>query len=388
MKIRDDILKAMQSGETTLMVMADFSKAFDTLDHRIALKKLFDFGFSKESLKWIHNYLSKRKQYVLLNDLKSDLLTTNYGVPQGSILGPVLFNLYVSDLQQICSNNTKTAQYADDTTIYKHSKVKDLDQCIEDMNLTLDKLHEWSESTNLALNHEKTKAMLISTQQLTKYHKLDIKDIPLHIQQKSIKLTTNHKLLGTNLQNNLKWDQQVYNTAKSCYGTLSILRKMKHLAPPHIKKNIVQALIISKLNYSSEVLHPLPSQLLTKLQKIQNTCASFVTNRYCKETDILKLGWLPLKELFQFNILKMAHKALYSPNWPSYLRLTLHSTKRQLRSSSETMLQIPREKNTFQDTASKLFSKLPTTVRSTTSKGSFLQSCRILLESEARARLN
>ena len=105
LRIRDDIIKAMKKGEVTLIAFADFSKAFDTVNYRAILKLLHSIGFSHGALTWIFNYLSGRRQFVQINDKQSSILDVYFGVPKGSILGPVLFNLYVNNLQ----SNTLTA---------------------------------------------------------------------------------------------------------------------------------------------------------------------------------------------------------------------------------------------------------------------------------------
>ena len=125
--IRNDIVKAMKRSEVTMMILADFSKAFDKICFRNLITKMSKLGFSRDFLIWTLNYDTHRKQFVQIDDTCSEVKNVNFGVPQGSILGPVLFNIYVADLQD--NANIKCFQYADDTTIYDHVKISDLNSC-------------------------------------------------------------------------------------------------------------------------------------------------------------------------------------------------------------------------------------------------------------------
>ena len=164
--VRDDIRKAMDKGEVTLMVMADFSKAFDTICFRTTLLKLHKLGFTKPSLKWLLSYLCDRCQFVQIDDKSSSCQTIAFGIPQGSILGPMIFNLYVSDLKEVIPAYIKCSQYADDTTLYHHTPVQDLACGVSLTNNALSELHSWSKESNLALNPDKTKSMMFSTRQM------------------------------------------------------------------------------------------------------------------------------------------------------------------------------------------------------------------------------
>jgi len=115
LKPSDDIVKAMNQNEITIAVMIDYSKAFDTIDHSLLMRKLSQLGFGESVIRLIISYLSNRKQYVQIDDRKSETKNIFFGVPQGSILGPILFNIYVADLPN--EIETPSIQYADDTTL-------------------------------------------------------------------------------------------------------------------------------------------------------------------------------------------------------------------------------------------------------------------------------
>ena len=172
-KFRDDILKCMNSNEVTLAVLIDFSKAFDTISHESFIKKLNNLGFGKDFITWVLSYLSDRKQYIQVDDKKSSICRTYFGVPQGSILGPVLFNLYVNDLQDQITGCSKVLQYADDTTLYVSSKPKSIDEKCVGLNQSLADVKKWSEENNLSVNALKTKFITFSTSQLSKRHDLE-----------------------------------------------------------------------------------------------------------------------------------------------------------------------------------------------------------------------
>ena len=142
----------------------------------------FHFGF----LYWMTNYLSDRLQYVQVDDNKSLLEHLHFGVPQGSILGPLLFNIYTADLQDNLSDSISCYQYADDTTLYKQCTVKDLAQNVADFNSSLSHMASWSLKSNLALNPVKTKSMLLSTRQMASFHGLKDENLNLEISNRQL----------------------------------------------------------------------------------------------------------------------------------------------------------------------------------------------------------
>ena len=129
----------MNTSEVTLGILLDCSKAFDIINHLTLLEKLHKLNFSVQALKLIHSYVSERKQFVQVDDKSSSVKLNNFGVSQGSILGPVLFNLYIVDLVE--NVTCDSLQYAEDFTLYKHSKPKNLKKCIEELESDLETYH-------------------------------------------------------------------------------------------------------------------------------------------------------------------------------------------------------------------------------------------------------
>ncbi|KAL9974154.1 hypothetical protein ACROYT_G011160 [Oculina patagonica] len=241
----------------------------------------------------------------------------NFGVPQGSIMGPLIFNLYVADLQSYVTGVT-CHQYADDTTLYTHCKPADLQSTVAELSVNVGKLEAWSREANLVINPSKTKLMLLSTPQLSKVHSLDTAKFDITISNTPLDRVTTTKLLGSHIHEHLNWEGNVRQVAASCYATLTTLRKLKNILPFHIKKNLAQALVLSKLYYNDIVYHSLPDYLMKRLQRVQKATASFVLGRFASSDDILtKLKWLPVKEQRKWNLLKATHKALHNPYWPN-----------------------------------------------------------------------
>ena len=177
--ILDDTVKTMKRSEEPMMILADFSKVFDTICFRNLITNMSKLGFSRDPLIWTLNYVMHRKQFVQIDDTCSDVKNVNFGFPQGSILGPVLFNIYVTDLQ--VNVIVKCFQYADDTTIYDHAKVSDLNSCRNTIYQSINKLSAWSKESTLAFNNDKTKVMILSTPQMSRVHHVEDPNIALKV---------------------------------------------------------------------------------------------------------------------------------------------------------------------------------------------------------------
>ena len=206
--MRDDILNAMDKGEVTIAVLTDFSKAFDTVDYPTLIRKLHSINISKETLKLIASYLTERSQYVQVDDKLSSSEHINFGVPQGSILWPILFNIYVSDMKDNCKNCTCT-QYADDSNMYKHCKPSNIASNIEDLQTTLNDICDWSENKNLIFNPDN---MMFTTKR-SKHQKTDYEFHPDH--NIILKRTDSNKILGVTFQQQLNWDNHITELTKS-----------------------------------------------------------------------------------------------------------------------------------------------------------------------------
>ena len=380
LKIRDDIIKSMNRGEVTLAVLADYSKAFDTMNFSILIPKLSKIGFSKDSIRWVVSYLTNRYQYIQIDDKFSKKLPVLFGVPQGSVLGPILFNIYVSDLQNNVSSNT--SQYADDTSFYEHAPVKGLKECAKKVNDALNDLNGWSRDCGLLLNPKKSKFMLFSSKRMSTVHSLNDGNVCEIIQDDNpLERVSDYKLLGVIFNEHLDWTNHFQNVTKACYTKLAQLRKIKRFTPYHIRKQLAESLILSKLDYCNSLFPNAPQYLLNRLQKIQNSAASFVIGKYSTRIDVIELKWLPIRARIDYSILKLVYKRLHKETLPVYLTLKKNVPRRTLRSSSgeDIYLSIPLETNTFEGVASRLFNGLPKMIRAEANKITYNNLCKAYL---------
>ena len=303
-------------------------------------------------------------------------------MPQGSILWPVLFNLYVNDLEPDLECSCYQYTYADDTTLYRHSAPSKIHECAKKLQDAITVLENWAAESNLALNETKTKQMLLTTSKMSRVHGLDTVVPDIRVKAQTSEKVEEFKLLGTWFSDNLKC--HIKHVTSSCYAVLSTLKKLRNLTPSHIKKQLAESLILSKIYHNIAVYHPLPAIQLKKLQRVQNAAASFVTNKYCRIGDVLSLGWLPIHERTELELMRFVHKSIWDHSWPQNLILELRTNNRLLRIAP--LLMVSLETGTFQDCCAKIFNELPTQLRNVHDHRSFLNTLKSLLLNKARDR--
>ena len=288
-KLCDDINASYKKSEITLVVMADYSKAFDTVDHSTLLEKLKFLKFGNSFINLMNDYLTGRHQFVQIDDKQSTIQPVKFGVPQGSILGPILFNIYVHDLPEKIKSST--VQFADDTTLYRSCKVAQIESCSKQLQNDIDKVGEWSKECNLIFNSKKTKTMLFSTQEMSRLHKLNNNQI-LNISScdNELERVQVMKLLGVTIQEHLKWNDHVREAQKATYGTLRALRQIKRMTPFRLRKNLAESLILTRIDYAVTLYgNNLQEYLKHRIQKVINSAAGYVYNRYSKQIDVVNL---------------------------------------------------------------------------------------------------
>ena len=197
-KFVSDITQSLDIKDSTLAVYLDLSKAFDTLNHKILLTKLEFYGIRGLPLDWFNSYLSQRKQYVECIKFRSETRQVECGVPQGSVLGPLLFILYINDLPDAIEN-ARSIIFADDTTIYISGR--NIESIYRTMNRELNVVVDWYRANKLSLNETKTNLMLFTNSSNP------VVDIEIIINNIEVKNVPHTKFLGIHIDNKLKWNE-------------------------------------------------------------------------------------------------------------------------------------------------------------------------------------
>ena len=174
-------------------------------------------------------------------------------------------------------------QFADDTTIYRNCKVKNLQKTSELIENDLSSLVTWSSNTDLVFNNAKTKSMLFSTSQMSRKHKLDDENVySINSGNDNLERVKSWKVLGIKLQENLNWDEHIHAILTEGFSTLRTLRKIKRVTSFRIRKNLAESLILSKLDYGNVVFKSTNSTQLSRLQRLQNSATRLCYRTLCK----------------------------------------------------------------------------------------------------------
>ena len=312
MKITESIKEAVDKQNYACGIFIDLRKAFDTVNHEILLMKLEYYGIRGNLLNWFRSYLTGRQQCVCINGTTSSYLDISCGVPQGSVLGPLLFLLYINDLPNI-SKILDFFLFADDTNIFYKSK--SLATLQKKLNKELRKLYLWLNINRLSLNIDKTNFIVFHP-----YNKPIHERITLLINKKAIKETNFIKYLGVLVDSTLSWNYHINNITKKVSRAIGVMYKLRPYLPLEIMKNIYYSLIYSHINYGIEAWGYAFQIYLNKLEVLQKRALRLMTfndkfpdipgplidtNPIFKELKLLKI-----KDIFYLNINKFIHKCI------------------------------------------------------------------------------
>ena len=375
--IIDKCITNIDSGNVNIIAFLDLSKGFDVLNKDILLYKLQKYGIDKTNLAWFNSYLSNRQQYVCNGQDISDFQTINIGVPQGTILGPILFLVYTNDLTNNLENCFSVV-YADDTSIGKSGQLaSDLEA---NMNQSLSIASEWFINNRLIVNTNKSNYMIIGSR--TKVQSLK-DNISISINNNQLQSCDCSKLLGIHIDSHLSFDQHVCYLVSKISPKIGLIHRLRQFLPIKALNQVYLTTIQTLFDYGLTVFGSTSQKNLKLLQRLQNRCARAVTGIFDYTSSVSALikilGWMNISQRHSYFISCLVFKSL-NGNVPvsisnnfSYVRdRHSHST----RNADNSLLTIPRPnsslyKRSLAYNGAVTWNKLPLTVRSSSSLHSF-----------------
>ena len=309
LELMDKINLLMDKGKSPFSIFIDLSKAFDCLDHGILIDKIKHYGVTGKALELLTNYLSNRQQFTHFESIDSNKVAITTGVPQGSILGPFFFLLYMNDFSK-CSQLFSAINYADDTVLSSTMSTFGSLPPEGDINIELEKVSDWLKANKLCVNAGKSKVMFFSSINRTR-------PLPnIRFGETILEQVEEFNYLGVIISRDLKWDKHVKSVSARVSKTIGILKRIKNTVPQHVLKLIYQSLIACRFEYGILAW----GGALSKLVKVQKKAMRIIVKaKYNAHTEPIfkKLGILKMGDLYRLRILVFYHKFV-NEKLPSY----------------------------------------------------------------------
>ena len=332
----------MDENKTPINIYLDLSKAFDTLNHSILIHKLKFYGINDTAIPLFKSYLSNRKQYVEYENNTSDTLLITTGVPQGSVLGPLLFIIYLNDIAK-SSDIFDFICYADDTTLSSVLNYFGNSESFSgNINIELKKVYDRLKVNKLSLNISKTKFIIFHSPQQNV-------TIPLlYVDNTHIECVKNFNFLGIYFNQHMSWKYHINHIAKNISKSIGMMNRLKSILPTHVKVMIYNALILSKINYGI-LTWGYESESILKLQKKAVRIITLANYNAHTEPIFKKLSILKIHDLFSICQLKLYHNYLNKllPHHFINMNLKMNNEVHHYSTRISTKLHVSKVKHSF-----------------------------------------
>lgn len=381
LNVTEDIRRNMDESRITVLVLIDFSNAFNVVDHDLLLAILPKLNLSPSVVKWFSSYLNGRRQRTRDGQDFSEWEDIETGVPQGGILSPLLFSLFISLLPPHFLSQYH--MYADDLQLYSSDSVNNLDSVIQTLNDDLSHLLSWSNRFGISVNPDKCQAIIIgSSRQLSKINSHYVPPC-LFYNDTIIPFSQTVTNLGVTFDARLSWVSHIKEVSRKFYAALHSIIRLKRFLPRSAKITLVNSLLIPIIDYADVAYLDLSEELLNKLDRLLNTCIRFIfcLRKYDHVSHFrAELKWLPIRERRNLRILCILFSTLKDPLSPTYLKtrfnLRTDTHNRNLRSDDNLLLDTPAHNtcfrgNSFSVEAVRLWNSLPFDIRRVDTKERF-----------------
>ena len=354
-KVVNDLLLAVDGGCPSVLLSLDISAAFDTLSHHRLMDRAEElFGVTGLAKAWLWSYLTGRSHCVSFSGQQSATVPCETGVPQGSVLGPLLFCIFTTPIGSVISDfNIAYHQYADDLQLYTSISTSTSSNGLSVLSECANAVTRWHLENGLLLNPTKTEALVTgSRHQLSKFDRSSGVSVDGNV----VQFSKSMRVLGVTLDERLSFDDHVSAVVQSCNYHIRSLRHIRRLIDRDTANTLACAIVNTRLDYCNALLYGVSAKNVQRLQRIQNSLARVVCNvPYGRSaTDSLHtLHWLPVAKRISYKIATITHRTLHTQQ-PTYLAELIQNSApiRPLRSSARHLLQQPRT-NTV--TASRAF---------------------------------
>ena len=315
LKVFNDIMLNLDSGSGTFFILLDLSAAFDTIDYDVLCDVLqCHLGICGTALDLLRSFLQGRSQSVIIDGIQSELKQLTCGVPQGSVLGPIEFCLYMLPLGTILKyHEVQYHIYADDTQIYMSFKLNDPQCAIDNINKCISDLRTWMITNRLKINDSKTEFLIIRSP----FSKVaSLQDFTISVGGSSICCSETARNLGVIFDSAMNLESHIAHVCKIAYMNLRNIRTIRNVLTDQSASQLIHALISSRIDYCNSILYGMSDSVISDLQHIQNTAARILAkcgNSFIRSKIILKkLHWLPIKQRIVYKILITTYKAYHS----------------------------------------------------------------------------
>ena len=366
-QLTDSLLSNINNNEFSGIIFIDFQKAFDVISHTLLLRKLAVFKLTPNFIALMSSFLSNRKQLVLLNNQQSAFQPIKCGIPQGSALGPLLFSMYVNDLPNFVQS--KCEMFADDTSF--HSSDSDPNKLSNQLQITIDRVIDWTQINHMSLNVTKTKCMYVSSRQKRQKMKNHFK--PLFIANNQIEEVHSHKILGVVIDRNLSWADHIAYLIKRLSSKIFQLAKIKNFLDVHSRKLFFNAHILPIIDYASTLWDSCSQTNLKLMNRLYKRAIKLVLlkSSSLEATDYRQLRLLTFHDKLYFNKAICMHNVINGNSPPKIADMFKINNFRHNHTLS---LPKPRNniyKSSFLYSGGNLWNNLPSTVKNIKNKNTF-----------------
>ena len=355
----DTIKMAVNRNEYAMGIFLDLEKAFDTINHEILLAKLDHYGFRGHVNIFINSYLNERKQYASVNKKESNYQRINFGVPQGSILGPLFFIIYINDISSAITNFAGKL-YADDTALILHHK--NINILVNNAELALSNVSHWFKINKLSVSHGKSTFILFHDRRKSSCPELN----SLHVDNNYIPRSNEVKYIGLTLDENLNWDSHLKELRNSLTKYFSVFYHIRNFLNKRLVRTIYYSCIYSRIASSIEIYGACGATKLDKIQTLQNKLMKLLTKRdiqYSTNDLHTELNILKVTDIHRYKTLQFVYNCLTGnqiSNFSNYFTIKEHQFNlRNTKQLHTPKIRTEHGRSTVQHTGATLWNNLP-----------------------------